>query len=153
MKFLCDQMLARVGRWLRAAGYDTLIVQDNISDKEIMTWAVRDNRFLLTRDRHFLEMSDDHDLVIWLAGNTLHECIEEMNKRLPIDWLLSPFSRCLICNTILIESPFEARKSIPEDILRKSNEFRYCPQCSKVYWYGSHTNRMLERLNEWKNGS
>ena len=36
MKFLCDEMLAEVGRWLRIAGYDTEIVEKSIVDGEIL---------------------------------------------------------------------------------------------------------------------
>lgn len=35
MKFLCDHMLSRLGKWLRAAGYDTEIIVSSISDHEI----------------------------------------------------------------------------------------------------------------------
>ena len=30
------------------------------------------------------------------------------------------------------------------------NEFRICPNCSQIYWKGSHFERMLEMINEIK---
>ena len=35
MRLLCDEMLARLGRWLRAAGYDTEIATGGASDRAL----------------------------------------------------------------------------------------------------------------------
>ena len=99
MKFLCDQMLIRLGKWLRAAGYDTLIIEESIQDCEIYSLALQEKRFLITRDRHFLEMNDADGRVVWLESNEVEACAEELSKKLPINWLLIPISRCITCNS------------------------------------------------------
>ena len=68
MKFLCDEMLAGLGRWLRAAGYDTEIAETQMEDSKILDRAMREKRFLLTRDRHFQEMATDGKTIIVLVG-------------------------------------------------------------------------------------
>jgi uncharacterized protein len=68
-KFLCDHMLVRLGRWLRAAGYDTAIIEDALSDREILDRAIHEERLLLTRDSHFLKMIAPEKTVIYLRGN------------------------------------------------------------------------------------
>ncbi|MBX6323464.1 MAG: hypothetical protein IRY94_16695, partial [Rhodospirillaceae bacterium] len=49
--FLCDHMLIRLGRWLRAAGDDTAIAPGTMPDTAVLAWALRDSRLLLTRAR------------------------------------------------------------------------------------------------------
>jgi uncharacterized protein with PIN domain len=148
-RFLCDVMLARLGKWLRAAGYDTLIIQDNRPDSEIYALAKSEQRILLTRDHHFIEMAKDDKNVIWFSINTLEDYIQELTKKLQINWLFKPFSRCLICNHLLILPPTEALKDLPEDVLQSSSHYWYCTHCQKIFWEGSHTKRMLQKLQSW----
>ncbi len=129
MKFICDQMLVRLGRWLRAAGYDTVIIDRSMPDTEILSRALAEGRILLTRDRFFVGKENS----IFLTANTVESCAEELSREIKIDWLEAPFTRCLECNAILE----------PEDL------GTFCPQCQKHYWEGSHTQRMLATLTRW----
>jgi uncharacterized protein with PIN domain len=56
MKFFCDYMLVRLGKWLRAAGYDTKIATPHQTDQMILEEALGEKRYLVTRDSHFLQM-------------------------------------------------------------------------------------------------
>lgn len=151
MKFLCDQMLASLGKWLRAAGYDTEIITDQTTDRIILDMALKENRLLLTRDRHFLTLKPENSNVIFLKGNSIKTCITELNEKLTINWLLHPFSRCLVCNSLLSEPNEELiNKLVPADVRMTSNAFRYCTQCKKIYWEGSHTQRMFKQLQKWQ---
>lgn len=151
MKFLCDQMLAGLGKWLRTAGYDTEIVETPIEDRKILERALREGRLLLTRDHHFCEMPAGEKTVIFLEGNSIEECVLELNHLLKIDWLHAPFSRCLQCNSLLAEADAQViLEQVPADVRSFSDKFWYCPQCQKAYWKGSHTERMLKQLEAWK---
>ena len=151
MKFICDQMLAGLGKWLRIAGYDTQIAEESMEDKEILSCALRENRLLLTRDRHFLEMQAPSKTVIFLKSNSIIEWIRELNHVLKINWLHAPFSRCLICNSELVEpSKEDVLKQVPADTRASSEQFWFCPQCQKVYWEGSHTQKMQKQLQDWQ---
>ena len=48
MKFVCDEMLKRLGQWLRVAGYDVLILPDGTDDRVLLERAERDQRLLLS---------------------------------------------------------------------------------------------------------
>lgn len=151
MKFICDQMLVHIGKWLRAAGYDTALAEESQSDREILAVALKENRLLLTRDRHFLEMEEGADLVIFLVGNEIEECIQELNRKINIDWTYKPFSRCLICNTVLEQPGPEVNKDeLPADVISEAKELWFCPTCKKLYWEGSHTHHMLSQLKQWQ---
>jgi uncharacterized protein with PIN domain len=57
-----------------------------------------------------------------------------------------PFSRCASCNTALARRmPAEAMGEVPGGVLRAARALRYCPQCGKWYWEGSH----VARIREW----
>lgn len=151
MKFLCDQMLARLGRWLRAAGYDTAIIEESIEDKKIFSQAKKEGRLLLTRDMNiYLDLDPEREHVIWLQENSTQECALELSEKVSINWLKNPFSRCLVCNHSLIETQNPDSNQIPEDIRKNQTHFLVCPECKKVYWEGSHTKRMRRQLDQWQ---
>jgi uncharacterized protein len=149
MKFLCDQMLARLGRWLRAAGYDTVIINESLPDKDVFEKAQTEGRLVITRDRFFLELDKLKERVIWLRANTLEECVYELKAKIQINWMNAPFSRCLICNQILEKKEQLAETEIPSSLL--TTQFYWCKNCKKVYWEGSHTKRMHQTLQRWQN--
>jgi uncharacterized protein with PIN domain len=140
-------MLGSVGKWLRAAGYDTKIIRARQEDEEIFAQAIHENRFLLTRDKKM--RLDAH--VIILSANSIRECIQELNCRLSINWLLHPFSRCLMCNSLLItpDNP-SLMQDVPPNIRAAQAKLWYCTECRKTYWEGSHTQRMFKKLQEWQ---
>lgn len=148
MKFLCDQMLTRLGRWLRAAGYDTDIVELPLADRAILEQAKHSNRLLITRDRHFLDIKDSEGIVIFLKSNHLEKCIEELSNKIEINWTLLPFSRCLLCNEILTNA--NDKSLIPPKVLAYHDDFWFCGKCNKIYWLGGHTENMLHQLQIWK---
>lgn len=149
-KFLCDQMILDLGRWLRAAGYDSVFIEKGEKDQEILVRALAEKRWLLTRDSEFLEMKRAESVLIFLGQYPLEACVGVLNKLLKIDWLFCPFSRCLICNSVLIKPNDEiVKKNVPQDLQIRTDQFWYCEHCRKVYWEGSHTKRMLKQLKKW----
>lgn len=145
--FLCDQMLTRLGRWLRAAGYDTRMVEEPITDRSLLLLAQKEKRWLISRDRHFLKMQGDK--VIWLEANDLQACVCELTMKHHIDWLKAPLSRCLLCNQLLVSADESSLLLVPERILKRDC-IRYCSHCGKVYWEGSHAKRIMATLERWK---
>ena len=67
MKLFCDEMLLRLGRWLRAAGYDTAIAENAVADAEIIERCAGEGRTLITRDRHLEARAQGRVSVIRLA--------------------------------------------------------------------------------------
>lgn len=144
-------MLTRLGRWLRAAGYDVAIAFKGSADSEVFAAARNEQRVLLTRDRHFLKMSSEESNVIVLSGNTVEECAKELMSRLNINWLYRPFERCMVCNAEFVTAAkSDIESQVPADTRLTAKQFWYCPQCKKVYWTGSHTKRMLRQLKRWQ---
>lgn len=137
-------MLKGLGRWLRTAGYDVEMEPDGTADRQLIQRALLEGRLLLTRDRDLLEIRHAVRVVVLLEGNGLESCAREITLKLGIDWLLDPFSRCSLCNTLLIET--ERPADFPPDI----EQAYLCPTCDKYYWHGGHVERMQLRLEQWQ---
>jgi len=149
-KLLCDEMLQRLGRWLRAAGYDTLIAGGGQRDRDLLARALRERRILVTRDRKLAEHTGALGSVVVLRANALEDCVAEITERLRIDWLLKPFTRCVVCNTELAPLPPALQAAIPHTLPSRQVDLRHCPLCWKVYWSGGHVDRMRRRLEGWR---
>jgi len=147
--FLVDEMLQRLGRWLRAAGYDTVIAVDAAPDYYLLRQAIDEGRLLLTRDRKLLEHRRATGHVILLTCNALEECVEELTQQLHIDWQYKPFTRCLVCNSPLLDATPEQVQHAPASVHERELPARYCPKCNQVYWEGSHVKRMRHQLGNW----
>lgn len=143
-------MLNRLGRWLRAAGYDTHIAAAGTSDREIVAAARRERRLLVTRDTRMLEHRHAPGGIVLLRENSVDACALELAHRLSLDWLYRPFSRCMDCNTPLERARAGHLQRIPADARRPGEVILHCPRCDRVYWPGSHVKRMHRRLTAWR---
>jgi uncharacterized protein with PIN domain len=36
---------------------------------------------------------------------------------------------------------------VPDGVLQRSRSFHECPECGRIYWEGSHADRMKKRLD------
>lgn len=137
-------MLGELGKWLRCAGYDTVIIQNGEKDREILDQAIAENRILLTRDRHFLTIKGAEKTAIYFSGTSLEEWVKLLKEKLHLKWNYKPLSRCLLCNSLL--EPTKDHSDVPPDV---QGSIRKCPHCQKNYWNGSHTENILSKLNQW----
>jgi uncharacterized protein with PIN domain len=145
-RFLCDAMLGGLARWLRAAGYDTLLAQDE-SDRELLARAAAEGRHFLTCDRTVREHKAARGVALVLPQTKLDDIAELLGRRFAIDWLSRSFTRCVLDN-----APLEAASAaqvaghshpLPDAVL-------HCPNCDRLYWEGSHQVRMRRRLERWQ---
>lgn len=149
MLFLCDEMCAHLGRWLRAAGYDTVIIETSLDDLTIYKKAIAENRHLLTRDKHFKKIDPENKTIIYLRGEELSGWAIQLKEEIGVNWLYAAFTRCLKCNIALhqVDKPFRLTENMPKDI----TDLWKCPECRKLFWKGSHTENMQQQLESWEN--
>jgi uncharacterized protein with PIN domain len=145
MKWLCDEMLARLARLLRAAGEDTTLAPSGASDVELLTLAASEGRRIVTRDRRLAERAGDRGR--WLAADSVMGQAEEVAHTEPIDWRTRRYTRCLMDNTPLELASADELGDIPERARSGGGPFRRCPACGRIYWPGSHVRRLDERLD------
>ncbi|MBF0247583.1 MAG: hypothetical protein HQL36_05860 [Alphaproteobacteria bacterium] len=145
-RFLCDEMLAGLARWLRAAGYDAATGAAGQNDRALVERAVAEDRLLLTRDHALPRIKGAFDHTLVLDGTDLDDWAAELRGRLRLDWRAAPMTRCLVCNVELTDADGAARAHIPDGARAGPGPFRACPACGRAYWPGGHVQRMLKRL-------
>ena len=122
MKFLCDEMLKRLGQWLRVAGYDVLMLPDGTSDRELIQRAVEEHRVLVTRGREMAALANGRVELTTLDCIDLEDCVRALGRQLDIHWLHAPFSHRMNCNTPLVDASDEQRRHVPRDALLRATE-------------------------------
>lgn len=143
MKLLADAMLGRLSRWLRIMGYDTAYLADT-DDFAVLRLARAEERLILTRDHDLAERRGVHTVLI--NSESLEDQLREV-------WAaVGPppepsFSRCPECNRTLVQaSPEVVAARVPPYIKRTQDEFSLCEACGRVYWQGTHWQRMQELI-------
>ena len=69
-------------------------------------------------------------------------------RRLGLAGHARPFSRCLECNAALQEvSPAAVVQRLPPAVRARHTHFSACAGCGRVYWEGSHWQRLHTRID------
>ena len=117
-----------------------------VPDDELVDLAWREDRILLTRDRHLLrelrpvralEIRQDAPLA------QLRDVLETLASAPPREL----FTRCMLDNVPLVVVPDAlAWPHLPEGVRGVASPVRQCPECGRFYWNGSHVRRMRHAL-------
>lgn len=150
-RFLCDVMLARLARYLRAAGYDTTLAADAAADRDIIRQAAAEGRWLLTMDRKIQEHKAARGRLVVLPNAELDAQASALQERFALDWIGYAFSRCILDNAFLEVLKEVDIGRVPDDVRHSGQPLMRCPSCGRVYWRGSHYRRMMGRLRRWQN--
>lgn len=146
-RFVADRMLGKLVKWLRVFGYDVLYLRQ-CTDEEI-EGRLKEGRIFLTRDRRAEPWQQLGKVFVVQANEPrkqLHEVIQGLHLAI-LD--AEPFSRCLNCNCLLdTVRREEVRAEVPEYIYQTQRQFHRCFDCGKVYWRGSHSEKMRQQLEE-----
>ena len=146
-RFIADSTLRRLAKWLRVMGYDTIC--QPFYRKGPITELVREGRIFLCRQQATVT---HHPFSLLIRSDHLKAQLHEMEDKGAITPERSRwFSRCLICNTLLVAAnAVVARQNVPEHVIHQSLPLiRFCPSCSRHFWPGSHRERMNRQLEEW----
>ena len=151
MNFIADRMLGKLARELRMLGYDTIYYPAEDAYR-LIKLAREEGRVILTRNTKLLpRIPEDH--IIRITEDRASLQIKELVRRGYISLNEEAlFSRCLLCNVLLDDIPREeAEGKVPDFIFYQQNHFFRCPQCTRIYWQGSHQENMLKRIEQLKN--
>ena len=147
---MCDEMLRGLGRWLRAAGYDTVIAEGGLPDRALAKRCAEEDRVLLTKDRDLAATVADSAPVVLVPGDGIDEAARTLRTALGIDWQHAPFTRCLVDNRPLEKAPPDLATRVPERSRAVDGPLQVCPECGRLYWPGGHVRRMQQRLAAWQ---
>jgi len=145
MKFLVDQPLAGLAKWLRLCGLDAAVINFS-AGKDLPQPAPR--TYLITRQVGFRHRQREDLLVP--AANDPEDQVAEIFRRLQLSHRdLAPLSRCGECNEPLVPvSREEALGLVPDHVYHTQVKFFQCPTCRRLYWPGSHPARIIARIKE-----
>ena len=146
-KFIADAHLGSLARYLRMLGFDVLY-KNNITDTEIIEASLNDKRAILTKDRELLKNNKiTHGY--WIRNEETEEQVKEVITRFDLKNDIREFTRCIECNNILeVIEKEKIKDRLPSKVKQWQNEFRYCKHCDKIYWKGTHYNRMLDIIRK-----
>lgn len=146
-KFVLDVHLGKLAAYLRMLGFDTTY-RSCFTDEELVKTSVRERRILLTRDRGVLK----HSIVThgyWLRETDSRRQAAEIVLRFDLARSIQPFTRCMECNGLLVDvTKDQVRDRLPQRTAAIYDAFKQCPRCRRVYWKGSHYNRMERWIEE-----
>ena len=145
--FAAERTLGKLAKWLRLLGFDTIFEGQNSGDT--FSKGLQSDRILLTRTRavqaqygtrQHLFIQSDH------VRNQIQQVIHELGI---VFQDIRPFSRCLSCNVEITEIKKDAVfGQVPDYVWETHDIFHTCPECKRIYWPGSHTERNMERIEE-----
>jgi uncharacterized protein with PIN domain len=149
VKFVADVHLGKLARYLRLCGFDTYY-NTYSNDSDIINISLSDKRNILTRDRELLKNKKvTHGY--WIRSAYPDEQLKDVLLRFDLKKKLAPFTRCMECNGLLDDI---AKKDILNRLLPKTRQyyrkFKKCRQCDRIYWNGSHYQRMKRRIRSIK---
>jgi len=137
-------MLGRLTRWLRVLGYDTVYAPDT-DDTELLRRARAEGRVLLTADHALAARRGARILLI--EAQDLSSQLRQVRAELGPP--PGEFSRCVACNGKLV--PIEKSvlaDRVPPYVFATQQEFHRCLDCGRIYWPGTHVERMKAIIHE-----
>lgn len=149
--FVVDVHLGSLARRLRLLGIDTLFDRNWVDD-DLASISSEGNRILLTRDRRLL-MRKTVRRGGFIRSTVVDQQVDEVLNRFDLKERCRPFTRCLLCNghlrplTQKTEWVEMGEKQIPPKVRRWCRDFTICENCHKVYWKGSHFEKLKEMVD------
>lgn len=145
-RFVLDVHLGRLAAQLRMMGFDTLYRND-YEDDELAKISSTERRILLTRDLGVLKRG----IVVYgyyvRATNPERQLVEVM-RRYNLFGVCQPFFRCTECNSVLVKVDKEAVSDRLQARTKQFyDDFRQCQGCGKIYWKGTHYQRMQRLID------
>jgi uncharacterized protein len=141
MKFIADVMLGKLAKRMRLLGFDVLYDR-TLDDNEIIRLSLEQQRLILTRDTALAErpLAKNH---LRLTGDSVKAQLAQVLlifQEMPLPGFLT---RCSLCNEPLTAiSREEARDLVPPHVYEKQENFLHCEKCRRIYWVGTHVERM-----------
>ena len=142
MKFIIDEMIIGLVKWLRILGFDTVAIPF-IKGEKIKD--ITSRYFITGSKKHFEEWQDQKK--VFIPFTSVSKQLNYLNKELNIFEKIKFLSRCLLCNTKLFSvNKSEITDDIPSKVMEKFDRYYQCPNCNKIYWEGGHVQRKLDKL-------
>ncbi len=148
-RWIADEMVGRLARYLRFLGHDTEYAR-GLDDDEIARRAVAEGRRLLTRDRDLARRVPG---AVLLTARDIQGQLRAVRAAAPSASFEVAFTRCTLCNALLAPWTPPASGPWPREVPRRGGGpdllVYACVACGHLYWEGSHTARVRREVAAW----
>ena len=145
IRFVIDVNVGKLATFLRMSGFDTFY-KNGMTDPELAEICEQEKRILLTKDCNLLKRKNVVFGHLVREVDPKKQLAETINLFSLIDKVL-PFSRCLVCNQNLVPVAKEQIIHRLKPLTKKYyDSFHICMECDKLYWRGSHREKMEKVL-------
>lgn len=145
--FMVDINVGKLARLLRMAGIDTWY-KSQLNESELAKESAAEGRILLSRNRDLLQRK----IITWgrlVRSEYPQAQLAEIISLYGLRKQIAPFSRCLECNCLLQSVDKSLILHLLEPLTKKYyHQFKRCPDCDRIYWQGSHHQRMRKVLEK-----
>lgn len=152
--FLVDAMLGNIAKKLRLLGYDSYY-SSNVSDDEVIFKAKKEGRVIITKDEQLVKSAERNKIpTIQIDKNDeVNQLVQIFqNQGLPKFVLDTNTTRCTVCNGQLYSvNKDKILSKVPKGVIENTENFWECDTCNKIYWEGTHIDRLQKfvvELNE-----
>jgi len=137
-------MLGSLARWLRFFGYDC-VYPGPVDDHALAKMAQNESRWLLTSDRELASIGPRTTLI--RSRDLEAQLVEVFDRHGLRPEPTLEHSRCAACNGDLAAvNPDQVAAAVPPHVAKTATRFRRCAQCGRVYWPGTHSGRIVGRM-------
>lgn len=149
IKFIADNNVGKLAKWLRIIGYDTLLFKEK-NDNKMIEIALNEDRVILTKNSQIMKrrlVTNGELKAVHIKCDEPKVQLRETVKLLNLDYNFNPFSLCLKCNQKLVpQNKEEMRDLVPPRVFEIQKQYMECPSCHRIYWHGTHWQAMVREL-------
>ena len=152
LKFIVDNNVGKLAKWLRIMGYDALFF-DGSDDAHMIATALAEGRVILTRDTQIMRrrvVTCGQLKAVLITGDQPGQQMHQVIDSLQLDCHFRPFALCLECNQPLLErSKQQVKDLVPPYVFQTQSQYMQCPACHRIYWRGTHWQAMAKELEKF----
>lgn len=151
LKFIVDNNVGKLAKWLRMMGYDAVFFTGD--DSRMLARALAENRIILTRDTQIMKrrvVTSGRLKAILLNTDEPEPQMRQVIETLNLDSQFRPFTLCLECNQPLEErNKDQVKDRVPPYVFKTQEQYMECPACHRIYWRGTHWQAMKRKLSKF----
>ena len=150
VRFIIDDALGSLLKWLRMLGFDTIYHRDlrkSIEEKV-------DRYEIYLKQSQAIGNKQIENIIYLEPGSVAAQLKFIMVACGILRENVKPFSRCIICNQLTQRiDKAGIRGNIPDYVWETHELFRECPVCCRIYWQGTHAEKINKTIEKIFGGS
>lgn len=127
-------------------GFDVVYFNE-IDDSELVEFAVREGRILLTRDTLLIKRRKIQGHYFLVEGNNFRDQLRQVAAHFSLPQKEAFLTRCILCNQKLKKVDKKNVKDlVPPYVFETQDSFGICPACKRIYWQATHKEHIEQEV-------